>query len=388
MTEAQRNEITPLVRTVDEIMKGGTAGTFGVTVDKNLIATLTPDPAPVTLTWKNDFLKATNNLIYVPFVVSIEPGKIGSAVSAYLRVAPKGTRTLHMTNYLSIREGMTLEQVNSVLGKGTEGASGGGAVIHTWTNPGGGNMSVTFNENIVSSKAQSGLPELSFEDMYFTELRAPAPGQPAKLMRAFAVPGGDYDVYVALRERPAGGGGKNNASTPTRVVVLKQELTVPNFWNNEFTISSVILADKVEPLTGQLSPEQQRERPYVLGGTEIVPATDNKFKKTEELGIIFQVYNYQLGSDSKPDVQAEYLFYQKDAGGTEKLFNKTEPQKFNAQTVQPDFSVEKGHQIVGGQMIPLATFPEGDFRLEIKVTDNRTSKTLKREVLFSVVPSS
>ena len=67
----------------------------------------------------------------------------------------------------------------------------------------------------------------------------------------------------------------------------------------------------------------------------------------------------------------EETLYQKAADGSEKYFNKTEPQKFNAQTLPPNFSPEQGHQIVGGQMIPLASFPEGDFRLEIKVTDNK-----------------
>jgi hypothetical protein len=291
----------------------------------------------VPLTWKNDFLKATNNLIYVPFIVTIEPGKIGSAVAGYLRVAPKGMTTPPPAPK-NEKEAKTLQQY-------------------------------------------------PFEDVYFLELRAPAaPGQPQRLMRAFAVPAGTYDVYLALRERPVSGE-KAAADAPVKITVMKQELTVPNFWGNEFTTSSLILADKVEPLNGQLSPEQQRERPYVLGATEIVPATDNKFKKSEELGVIFQVYGFQM-DDGKPDVQIEYMFHQKDASGVEKPFNKTEPQKFNAQTLPPNFSPEQGHQIVGGQMIPLASFPEGDFRLEIKVTDNKASKTLQREVLFSVIPSS
>ena len=93
LSDAQRQELTPLVRTVDEVMKSGTAGTFAVTTNKEGAATLAPDPAAVPLTWKNDFLKATNNLIYVPFIVTIEPGKIGSSVAGYLRVAPKGMNT-------------------------------------------------------------------------------------------------------------------------------------------------------------------------------------------------------------------------------------------------------------------------------------------------------
>jgi hypothetical protein len=335
LSEQQRQELTPLVKTVDEVMKTGTGGTFAVTTNKEGAATLASDPAAVTLTWKNDFLKATGNQIYVPFIVSIEGGKIGSSVAGYLRVVPKG--------------------------------------MNTPAPP--------------PKDPKKDAQPYPFEDVIFTELRAAAANQPQKLTRAFGVTAGTYDVYLALRERPAGGE-KASADAPVKITVLKQELTVPNFWNNEFTTSSLILADKVEPLTGQLSPDQQKERPYVLGATEIVPASDNKFKKTEELGVIFQVYNYQMGSDGKPDVQIEYMFHVKDAAGVEKPFNKTEPQKFNAQTLPPNFSPDQGHQIVGGQMIPLASFPEGDFRLEIKVTDNKASKTLQREVLFSVVPSS
>jgi hypothetical protein len=340
LSDQQRQELTPLVKTIDEVMKTGTPGTFSVLLKDNA-AVLMPDPATVTLGWKNDFLKATGNQIYVPFTVTIDTGKIGSSVAGYLRVVPKG--------------------MNSPAPQQKD------------------------NKDKKDSKDAKDQP-YPFEDVIFTELRAAVAGQPQKLTRAFGVPAGDYDVYLALRDRPAGGD-KASAEAPVRITVMKQELTVPNFWSNEFTTSSLILADKVEPLSTQLTPEQQRERPYVLGTAEIVPAPDNKFKKTEELGLIFQVYNYQTGSDGKPDVQIEYVFYKREPAGGEKEFNKTEPQKFNAQTIPADF-VPNQSQIVGGQMIPLASFPEGDFRLDIKVIDNKAQKTLQREVLFTVVPSS
>jgi hypothetical protein len=343
MTDGQRQELTPLVRTIDEVMKSGTAGTFNVTVKDNT-ATLQPDPAPVPLAWKNDFLKASNQLIYVPFVVSIEPGKMPTSVTGYLRVAPKGS-----TGAPAPAAGEDKKKKDDKDKKGAEAE-------------------------------KSPYP---FEDVYFTELRPGAPGQGMRLTRAFAVPAGDYDIYLALREHAADA----KSDAPVKITVLKQTLTIPNYWANEFTTSTVILADKVEPLNATLSPDQQRERPYVLGSTEIIPATGNKFKKTQELGLIFQVYGYQLGTDKKPDVQIEYVFHQKDATG-EKPFNKTEPQKFSAQTLPPNFDPDQGHQIVGGQMIPLASFPEGDYRLEIKITDNKSTKTITRDVLFSVVPAS
>jgi len=37
-----------------------------------------------------------------------------------------------------------------------------------------------------------------------------------------------------------------------------------------------------------------------------------------------------------------------------------------------------------GQAVPLASFPEGDYRLEIKITDKIANKTLTRDVNFTV----
>ena len=86
---------------------------------------------------------------------------------------------------------------------------------------------------------------------------------------------------------------------------------------------------------------------------------------------------------NKPDVVVEYSFFTK-AGGTEKPFNRTSPQALNAQTLPPQFDVTAGHQLQAGQGVPLASFPEGDYRLEIKVTDKIASKSLTRDVNFSV----
>jgi hypothetical protein len=39
---------------------------------------------------------------------------------------------------------------------------------------------------------------------------------------------------------------------------------------------------------------------------------------------------------------------------------------------------------VAGQELPLGSFPEGEFRLEIKVTDKLSGKTLTHNVTFVV----
>lgn len=57
--------------------------------------------------------------------------------------------------------GMTYEQVKGILGDGKETTSsevnGMKTVIYSWSNPGGSNMNVTFQDNKALSKAQLGL---------------------------------------------------------------------------------------------------------------------------------------------------------------------------------------------------------------------------------------
>ena len=84
------------------------------------------------------------------------------------------------------------------------------------------------------------------------------------------------------------------------------------------------------------------------------------------------------------DVTVEYNFYQKPAGQPEKFFNKTAPQTLNAQTLPPNFDFAAGHQLQSGQAVPLASFPEGDYRLEIKITDKIGNKTLTKDIAFTV----
>ena len=46
---------------------------------------------------------------------------------------------------------------------------------------------------------------------------------------------------------------------------IKQTVDVPDFWNGELDTSSVIVAERIDPLPAPLTPQQQTERPYALG---------------------------------------------------------------------------------------------------------------------------
>jgi hypothetical protein len=216
-----------------------------------------------------------------------------------------------------------------------------------------------------------------------------------KLQRAIQLRPGQYVAYIAVKDKsPAAAGNQRNndrnrndknppAAAPGKVGLLRHEITVPDFGQGDLTTSSVIVARSVEQVSA--APTDQESNPYVFGPMRIVPSPDGKFGKSAELSVIFWIYGAQAAASGKPDVTIDYNFHQKLAEG-EKYFNKTAPQQLNAQTLPPEFSVAAGHQLPGSLVVPLTSFPAGDYRLEIKVTDKASGKSVTQNVSFTVLP--
>ena len=287
---------------------------------------------PFTLT--PDFMKGTDGLTYVPFTITIDPESVStSAVAMYLSVVP----------HVEVPVGET--------GQAQEGE----------------------------------LPPTTFQDAFFVDVSSGrAEGGTLRLSRAFTAEGGLYDVYVALRDSTGGAAAAeaSEAEEP-RILMVKSEVEVPDYWNGQLQTSSVILAETLEPLDRPPTPEEQSASPYTLGTTRIIPKSDGNFTQAEELSLVMLVYNATATSDQTPNVTIEYNFHQQSNGG-EEFFNNTNPQEFTNETLPPGFSLEVGHQIVAGQSVPLSMFPVGDFRLEITVTDNESGSSVVRNVPFNV----
>lgn len=222
--------------------------------------------------------------------------------------------------------------------------------------------------------------EYPWDDIHFVPAAQMAAN--LRLNRVFMAVPGTYDVYIALKERLPEKAPKTQVA---KVGVLKTQIVVPDFANGELQTSSVLVTDKVNQLSAPLNPDEQRERPFVFGPQELVPAADSSFKKNEELSIFYQVYNPGLDSAGKPDLVMEYNFHRTE-NGEEKFFNKTNPTNINASNLPPNFDPAK-FPIPGGITVPLTSFGEGDYRLEIKITDKASGKTLTRDVKFTVTAS-
>ncbi len=322
LNDVQRREFLASNKLADDAMTGQAA------------------PNDLSLSWvRSDVLKASDNKQFVPFAVSIDASKLtGGAAWVYWRVAPKG------------------------------------ATIEVAPPP---------SKDDKDKGAKSAPPRVAypFEDLGPVELAA---GQPVtRITRSFTVVAGDYDVYVLVKEPTPEKPVKN--APPPKVALIKQTVTVPDFWNGELNTSSVIVAERIDPLPAPLSPAQQALRPYALGPIELVPTSETKFTKKAELQPFLLVYNPKTDAvTNKPDIMVEFNFFSKDPAGAEKPFNHTAPQILNASTLSPAFDLAAGHQLPAGQAVPLASFPEGSYRLEIKITDKIANKSITRDVNFSV----
>jgi hypothetical protein len=285
-------------------------------------------PTDLAITWdSNHFVKGQDGKTYVPFTVALPSAK-GAPLVMYVRVIPKGGAT-------------------TTASTGTSGKK---------------------------DEKKSDKAEYPWDNVHFVQV--PDTG---KISRAMAVPGGEYEVFIAVKDK-----GTGDKKQVAKSGVLRKDLSVPNFSDAELATSSVIVADAVEPVQTAMTNEQQQENPYTFGTMRIVPSVEPKFKKTGELQVVFWIYGAtQDAATKKPDVQIEYNFHQKTGEG-EKYFNKTAPQQLNATTLPPQFDMAAGHQLPGSLVVPLASFPAGDYRLEIKITDKPSGKTLNRDIAFTV----
>ncbi len=308
-----------------------------------LLASSKPAINDLSLAWVgNDVFKAQDNKEYVPFTVRFDPSKVNAErLAIYWRVvrkpAPAGAASA------------------------SPGSTAPPAARDARTPP----EAVAYENLLLATPAQIIDPSVPSQGL---------------LRRSFVVDPGEYDLFVVLKESVE----KPKKGSPPKVSVLRREIAVPDLWNGELNTSSVIVAERIDPLPAPLTPAQREQRPYALGNMEIVPALTTTLAKRKDLSVFLLIYNAQVDASNAPDVQVEYSFYNVQ-NGTEKFFNKTNPLALNGQTVPAGYDPAAG--ITNGQTVPLATFPEGDYRLEIKITDKLANRSVTRDVAFSVAGS-
>ena len=289
-----------------------------------------PAPADIPLRWDgNHFLRGGDGSTYIPFTIVADASKLASPGTAlYIRVVNKNAAA----------------------------------------------PAAPAADNNRDRDKQAPAATYPWDNVNFIEVKGDG-----RISRAIALKPGEYEMFIVMKERSPLEQPRN--APPAKMGLLRRDLTVPDFGGTDITTSSVLLGS-VEQIATPLTPEQQQENPYTFGNMKVVPSVDAKLKKSGELQVLFWVYGTQANA-GKPDVQIDYNFHQKTAEG-EKYFNKTAPQVLNASTLPPQFDVAAGHQLPGSLVVPLGSFPVGEYRLEIKVTDKISGKTFTQNVAFTV----
>ncbi len=152
------------------------------------------------------------------------------------------------------------------------------------------------------------------------------------------------------------------------VGVVSTALPVPRYEDDKLAVSSLILADQIEPVplkqigTGQ----------FVLGSSKVRPKLNGEFTTDEKLGIYMQVYNLKVDETShRPRASIQY----KVSRGGEEVWSNTE---------YTDQLKQASDQITIERQLPLGPLGPGKYKLEIVATDQLNSQTISKTAEFTV----
>lgn len=307
-------------------------------------------PADFRVRWQNDFVKAQRGT-FVPFTLTIDASQLSKRLAlVYVRAARRSAPV-------------------------------------PAAKPGRSNRNGRGDQERATDEAA-----YPVDAIFPVEL--PNGNETPRISRGFSVAPGEYDVFVVMRERVDPASPRSRPKTS----VLRQALSVPDFRTGELTTSSVMLADRLNVLSEPVPADRLAERPYAIGRNEITPAADRRFGRDEELIVVFLVYNPMVTPERQFDVRVEYHFFRKVAGAAappplgahppgqvgEEYFNRTDPQRFNPALMGAAFDPATGEPVMAGQVVPLAGFEVGEYRLDVQVIDLLSGKSISRDVLFTV----
>jgi len=154
------------------------------------------------------------------------------------------------------------------------------------------------------------------------------------------------------------------------VGVINHNLPVPRFPDEKLTVSSLILADRVE----SLPPSQVGSGAFILGGNKVRPSVNGEFKKDreKELNLWFQVYNLKLDeATKKPSATVEMIFTK----------NNQEVKKIVEQSSELSNAAA---QMTVIKTLPLSDFEPGQYSVQVKITDNLTKDVMLAKDNFTI----
>lgn len=173
------------------------------------------------------------------------------------------------------------------------------------------------------------------------------------------LPPGNYVADIVLRDVTSG-----------RTGVLHHGIQVPRFKEGELSSSSLILADRIEPLHGRLA-----AGPFVMGNLRVRPNVNSIFKPGNPLGVYMQVYNPGIDQTTlRPAVDVEYVVLR---DGKEVL-RLTE----DGQNGLSRFTTQ---QLTLARLLPVESLQPGTYQLEVRITDHVKQTRVAPKTTFIIL---
>jgi hypothetical protein len=181
----------------------------------------------------------------------------------------------------------------------------------------------------------------------------------AVYQRTVPLPPGLYKIDLVIKDINSG-----------NVGTIQQGLRVPRWPDERLAISSLILADVMEPI----SPRQVSSGMFILGSTKVRPNVKQEFRRDQKLNMWAQVYSLKVDEVThKPSATVETII----------THNGREVKKITEDATEVSSAAQ---QVTVMKSIPLNEFEAGDYAVQIKVTDNLTKNQQVQTGKFKVRP--
>ena len=204
----------------------------------------------------------------------------------------------------------------------------------------------------------------TFEDTMVLDipdsLLEPSLEKPAVYWKSIPLRPGLYRLSLAVKD-------VNSGNTGT----LELRMEVPRFEGDNLATSSLILADQIE----KVPTKRVGLGPFVIGDTKVRPAVGEAFTRDQKLGIYLQVYNMKPDeTGNKPAATIQYSLLN--------LKNNQPVLELEEEAAKlPDASP---FQAVVEKLLPLSALEPGKYKLQIKVTDKVTKRSVTPSAEFTV----
>lgn len=212
------------------------------------------------------------------------------------------------------------------------------------------------------------------EDVHFVEAPPVRDGM-QRFARGLMLRPGPYDIFIVIRERPYVAGER-------QIMVIRHPVDVPDFRDGRLSVGSIVAIEEVRRLPEPLSDREQIERPFALGSVELIPAQSSTFREAEELRVVLPIYNATADSAGKPTVAVHYEI--ELAGRPDLVVARLPTDRLDADTLPTDFDLDVAGGLFVRQSVPLDTLGRGDFRLQVRVNDERSGQSTGASLEFQV----